>query len=106
MGRPLAARLSRALVGCYPRRWRQRYGEELLDVLDQHRPGVRTVLDLGAGTLGTHLDPVYRMEGLAMIGRHKKVLAAAAAGTSVLMMLALLVGFAAWQENKGPPPGR
>ena len=33
-----AARLSRFLVGCHPRRWRDRYGEEMLDVLDQHRP--------------------------------------------------------------------
>jgi hypothetical protein len=33
-----AARLSRFLVGCYPRRWRERYREEMLDVLDQHRP--------------------------------------------------------------------
>jgi hypothetical protein len=32
------ARLSRFLVGCYPRRWRERYREEMLDVLDQHRP--------------------------------------------------------------------
>ena len=32
----LADRLSRAVVGCYPRRWKQRYAAELLDVLDQH----------------------------------------------------------------------
>jgi hypothetical protein len=36
MTSPLAARLSRFLVGCYPPRWRQRYAEELLEVLDQH----------------------------------------------------------------------
>jgi WD40 repeat protein len=46
----LAARLSRKLVGCYPRRWRQRYGEEMLDVLDQHRPTSRTVLNLASVT--------------------------------------------------------
>ena len=38
----LADRLSRAVVGCYPRRWKQRYAAELLDVLDQHRAGPRT----------------------------------------------------------------
>ena len=38
MMRPgLAGRLSRVLVGCHPRRWRERYGEEMLDVLDQHQ---------------------------------------------------------------------
>jgi len=36
-----AGRLSRALVGCHPRRWRERYGEEMLDVLDQHHPTAR-----------------------------------------------------------------
>jgi len=104
MRRTLAARLSRALVGCYPRRWRQRYGGELLDVLDQHRPGVRTVLDLGAGALGAHLDPAYRREGLAVIGRHKNGLAA---GIAALMVLVVLAGgwwiAAWWQEEHGSP---
>ena len=58
----LADRLSRALVGCYPRRWKQRYAAELLDVLDQHRAGPRTVLSLAGGVLSTHLDPDYRMQ--------------------------------------------
>src|SRR6478672_3685774 len=58
----LADRLSRAVVGCYPPRWKQRYAAELLDVLDQHRAGPRTVLSLAGGVLSTHLDPAYRME--------------------------------------------
>ena len=58
----LADRLSRAVVGCYPRRWKQRYAAEMLDVLDQHRAGPRTVLSLAGGALGTHLDPDYRMQ--------------------------------------------
>ena len=49
---PLAARLSRALVGCHPRRWRQRYAGELLEVPDQHRPTARTVLKLAASARG------------------------------------------------------
>jgi WD40 repeat protein len=56
----LAARLSRALVACYPRRWRQRYARELLAVLDQHQPSARTVLNLAAGAASTHLDPAWR----------------------------------------------
>lgn len=58
----LADRLCRALVGCYPHRWKQRYAAEMLDVLDQHRAGPRTVLSLAGGALTTHLDPGYRME--------------------------------------------
>ena len=58
----LAARLSRALVACYPPRWKQRYQEEILDVLDQHRASPRTVLSLASGAMTAHLDPSYRME--------------------------------------------
>ena len=58
----LADRLSRAVVGCYSRRWKQRYAAELLDVLDQHHAGPRTVLSLAGGALSTHLDPDYRMQ--------------------------------------------
>jgi WD40 repeat protein len=50
------------VVGCYPRRWKQRYAAELLDVLDQHDAGPRTVLSLAGGALSTHLDPDYRMQ--------------------------------------------
>ena len=67
MTSPLAARLSRFLVGCYPRRWRQRYAEELLEVLDQHRPTARTVLNLWAGAVSAHLDPAWRA------GRHPTI---------------------------------
>ena len=49
---PLAARLSRALVGCHPRRWRQRDAGELPEVPDQHRPTARTVLNLAASARG------------------------------------------------------
>ena len=42
----LAGRLSRALVGWHPRRWRERYREEMLEVLDQHHPTARTVASL------------------------------------------------------------
>jgi WD domain, G-beta repeat len=58
----MAARLSRALVACYPPRWKQRYREEILDVLDQHRARPRTVLSLASGAMTAHLDPSYRME--------------------------------------------
>ncbi len=58
----LADRLCRALVGCYPHRWKQRYAAEMLDVLDQHRAGPRTLLSLACAALTTHLEPGYRME--------------------------------------------
>jgi len=105
MGPPLAARLSRFLVGCYPRRWRQRFAAELLEVLDQHRPTARTVLNLWAGAVSAHLDPAWRAGRHPMIRlrRWARVLAAVAA---VLLVFAVGFGFLAWQDeqgNMGPP---
>ena len=62
----LAGRLSRLMVGLYPRRWRRRYREELLALLEEHPSSPRTVANLALGALGTHLDPGYRREGIAM----------------------------------------
>jgi hypothetical protein len=102
----LAARLSRVLVGCYPRRWRERYGEEVLDVLDQHRSRGRTVLTLAVGALSTHLDPSYRMEGLQMnrVGRYLRVPATVVLTLAVPFGAVTAIGI--WQEaHPGPPAG-
>jgi len=37
------ARLARGIVRGYPPAWRERYADEVLDVLDQHRVTLRTV---------------------------------------------------------------
>ena len=52
---PELAGLSRVLVGWHPQRWRDRYGEEMLDVLDQHRPTARTVVSLWASAVSAQL---------------------------------------------------
>ena len=72
----LAARLSRALVACYPPRWKQRYREEMLEVLDQHQASPRTVLSLVGGAVSAHLDPGYRMEKPVIRIKNKAVRAA------------------------------
>ena len=77
----LADRLSRAVIGCYPPRWKQRYAAEMLDVLDQHRAGPRTVLSLAGGAVGTHLDPDYRMQ--IRLSRDAKIYIAIFAATIV-----------------------
>ena len=79
---------ARTLVRCYPRRWRRRYGDELLAVLEQHRAGPRTVLNLAVSALTTHLDPAYRMEGVTM-ARLRPFLVAA----GVVVLLAGLFGW-------------
>lgn len=91
----LAGRLSRVLVGCHPRRWRERYAEEMLDVLDQHHPTGRTVASLAASALSTHVDPAYRIEGPSL-RRAAKFAAAIIAGLAVAVGM---LGYAAWRER-------
>ncbi len=103
---PLAARLSRFLVGCYPRRWRQRYAIELLEVLEQYQPTARTVLNLWASAVSAHLDPAYRPERHPMI-RLRRWAPVFAAVAAVLLVFAVGIGYLAWQDwkgNMGPPP--
>jgi hypothetical protein len=45
-------------IGLYPRAWRERYGDELLEVLEQERLGARARLDLVRGALDARLHPV------------------------------------------------
>src|SRR5437764_14394555 len=89
----LAGRLSRAVVGCYPPRWKQRYAAELLDVLDQHRARLRTVLSLAGGALSTHLDPDYRMQ-IPRLSRDTKravaIIAATIVGLPPLVILPMV----------------
>ena len=96
----LAARLSLALIGCYPRRWRQRYGDELLDVLDQHRAGARTVLNLAGSAVSTHLDPAYRTEGLTMARFHRAALISAALAVGIALVVGPLIASVAAQKDR------
>lgn len=45
-------------VGLYPRSWRDRYGDELEEILERERLGLRTRVDLLRGAIDAHLHPV------------------------------------------------
>jgi hypothetical protein len=99
----LADRLSRLMVGLYPRRWRRRYGDELLALLEEHRSSPRTVANLALGALGTHLDPGYRREGITMPGPGSPLRMAATVAAScaaVMLVFGGLLAFYAWNENR------
>ena len=95
----LAAPLSRALVRCYPRRWRQRYADEVLAVLDQHRPRARTVLNLAASAATTHLDPDYRTEGPDMKTLRHAAVIVAAVGLIFGLPFGLFVHEQNWKDS-------
>lgn len=45
------------LIALYPRAWRERYGDDLLAILEAERPGMRARIDLVRGALDAHLHP-------------------------------------------------
>ncbi len=94
-----ADRLSRVLVGCHPRRWRDRYGEEMLSVLDQHQASTRTVVNLAASLLSAHADPAYRTEGLSPSRLRRAALISAAATAPFVLVFGLLFGYATWKDR-------
>jgi WD40 repeat protein len=95
----LAAWLCRFLAGCHPRRWRDRYHQEILDVLDQHHPTTRTVASLAASAISTHLDPTWHTGPLTLARLRRAALTTAAIATPLALVSGLLVGFAAYQER-------
>ena len=101
----LAARLSRFLVRCHPRRWRQRYGDELLDVLDQHHAGARTTLDLAFSAVDAHLDPAWRARPtVAGLRRGVRVAAPwAAALTALAVVLGVPLAISVWRDTHWTP---
>ena len=96
---------SRFLVGCHPRRWRERYGEEMLDVLDQYRPTARTVASLGASAVSAHLDPAYRTDRLSLSRLRRAALISAAIAAPLALVLAPF-GYQVWQGRLLAPGGR
>ena len=51
------AAVTTALIRLYPRAWRQRYGDEMRELLAGQRLSVRTLADLVAGAIDARLDP-------------------------------------------------
>ncbi|HEX7269426.1 MAG TPA: hypothetical protein VF256_18665, partial [Streptosporangiaceae bacterium] len=98
----LAGRLSRFLVGWHPRRWRDRYGEEMLDVLDQHQASARTVASLAASVLSTHADPAYRTDQLSLARLRRAALISAAIAAPLALVLAPF-GYQVWQDGYWHP---
>ncbi|HEU5374993.1 MAG TPA: hypothetical protein VFV38_06120 [Ktedonobacteraceae bacterium] len=56
------------ILHCYPRRWRERYQEEMVALLEQHTITLITVLDLLLGACDARLKEAYRLrEGYNML---------------------------------------
>jgi WD40 repeat protein len=98
----LAGRLSRFLVGWHPRRWRDRYGAEMLEVLDQHYPIARTVASLAASAASAHVDPAWRTDRVSLARLRRAALISAAIAAPFAMIL-VPVGYGMWQDSYWHP---
>lgn len=57
----------RVLLRLYPRRWRERYGEEFELVLRASPPGLRTALDVVRGALDAHVRTIRPLSPLSWL---------------------------------------
>lgn len=84
------------VVRLFPRPWRQRYGEELLNILELRPPSVRHLIGLLYCALDAHLDPQVSEGGefSFMEGRptmRTRILAGAAVGGGLVLLFGLIV---------------
>jgi hypothetical protein len=58
-----------AILRCYPRAWRERYGDELADLIAREPHSPRLALDLALGALDAHLHPQIDATGPSRVRR-------------------------------------
>ena len=82
------------LMHLYPRAWRERYGDELVALLEEHPPTLADLFDLMRGAFDARLHP--QVPGASAPGKeipmNQRLFALMAAAGGVLWM----AGFAAW----------
>jgi hypothetical protein len=75
----MTTRMSRLLVGLYPRSWRRRYGCELAALLEASRPNTRLLLDIAGAAGRERLRALARVRKGPDMARSAVLLAAAGA---------------------------
>ena len=76
------------LLRFYPARWRQRYGEEIADLLATEPPSVPRAADLLRGLIDAHLHPELVDSALAAVPAGERSAEMRTHGTGTLARLA------------------
>ena len=77
----------------YPRAWRERYGDEMLALLEEHPAALGDLFDLIRGALDAHLHPQVRGSAVAPdkeIPVNQRLLAAMAAIGGIAWIIGIL----------------
>jgi hypothetical protein len=90
------ARIAGAIVRRYPRRWRARYEQEMLALLDQRPPTFLEVLDLARGCVSESTPPTIGQIAVAMVNLVVANTALTAGGAAVNALLGGMVRPMPW----------
>src|SRR5258708_29294088 len=63
------------IICLYPQRWRLRYEEEMLALIEQHTITSATLFDLLLGALDARLDPLYRTAKPLFLFKNERMIA-------------------------------
>ncbi len=84
-------RITKHMIRLYPRQWRNRYGEEFLDLLEQRPLSILDGVDLVFGALDAHLHPHFGMTALSPPEKDRQMILALR--SSLLILFCSFVGF-------------
>jgi hypothetical protein len=103
-------RVAHLLTRLYPRRWRERYGEEFEDFLLDSRGDVKTWMDVMRGAVGEHIHPTqggamneYRTTFGTVVKQPSALVPMAMALTALAVVLVHIAVYGAAREaDEGP----
>jgi hypothetical protein len=95
------ARLVGRLIRLYPRQWRARYADELVDLLAARPPTWADIADLARNLLYTHLHPDLTLAGDEPLMERLAVLMRALRSSEIAIFCAFVVSIIAWLQFGG-----
>jgi hypothetical protein len=103
-------RVAHLLTRMYPRRWRERYGEEFEDFLLEGRGDIKTWMDVMRGAVGEHIHPTqggamneYRTSFGTVVRQPSALVPMAMALTALAVVLVHIAVYGAAREaDEGP----
>jgi hypothetical protein len=101
----LYRRWARRLIACYPGSWRQRYAEEMLLILEDSQPTLKTVLNLFVHLFDAYLHQNLVKEGPSYMLQKMRSNELAIYGATLVFFVSWFVVQARFTADPYQPPG-